>query len=334
MNKVLRFGCIGCGAMGSLHVRNSKFVPEFQVVAYADVDEAKAKKFLAEYGGEYATDRAEKIIEDRSLDGILLQTGPQWHPKIGMAAAEAGKHIFVEKPMAATLPEADEFVRAVRKNKVKALVGFCNRLAPAVKRAKGLCPNPRYSFCMCAGSIVAQACHNLDLAVHLFHNSKLQTVYASGGRFYNLDAGLPVDSFSAVLRFADGSTHTYLQHGNTVNALLRKYHFQLFGDEVCVYLAKRFKEVHYCTGPDTVAHSLAFDGPDFSPSTTPAMEDSRGPFGYMGHYEELAALAEAIRSDTEPPITLEQGRQVLRIEKAIMESAATGKVIDMANWAV
>jgi predicted dehydrogenase len=332
MKKVLRFGCIGCGGMGTLHVRNSKFIPGFQVAAYADVEEAKAKKFLNDFGGEYATDRAEKIIEDRTLDGILLQIGPQWHPKLGIAAAQAGKHIFVEKPIAATLKEADEFIHAVRKNKVKALVGFCNRLAPMVRRAKQLCPNPHYSFCMCAGSIVSQACHNLDLAVHLFHEAKLLTVYASGGRFYNLDPGLPVDSFSAVLRFADGSTHTYLQHGNAANAVLRKYHFQLFDDAACVYLAKRFKEVHYCTGPDTVAHSQIFEGPDFNPGTAPTMEDCRGPFGYMGHYEELVALAEAIRSDTEPPLTLEQGREVLRVEKAILESAATGKVIDMAGW--
>jgi len=317
--------------MGRLHVRNSQYVPGMKVVAFADVEESKAKKFLEEFGGEYATTDPQKVITDTSLDGVLIQTGPRHHPELGIAAARAGKHIFVEKPLAETLEAADEFVAAVRKAGVKCLVGFCNRLSPTVKRAKTLCPHPHYSFCMCSGGVVAQACHNLDLAVHLFHESLLVSVYASGGSFYGTDPNLRADSFAAVLRFEDGSTHNYLQHGRAYNAVLRKYHYQLFGDNACVYLAQRFKEVHYCTGPDQVAHTLAFQGPDFSEEAAPA-EDVRGPFGYMGHYEELVALVESIRNDTKVPITVEQGREVLRIEQAIIESVVTGQIIDMRSW--
>jgi len=328
MGKGLRFGCIGCGGMGRLHMRNSKYVPGMKVVAYADLDGTRAETFLAEFGGEYATDDPHKIIRDESLDGVLIQTGPRSHPELGIAAARAGKHIFVEKPIAETLEAADELVKEVRKAGVKCLVGFCNRLSPMVRRAKQLCPHPHYSFCMSAGSVVAQACHNIDLAVHLFHEAPLVSVYASGGSFYGVDPDLPIDSFSAVLRFADGSTSNLLQHGRAFNAVLRKYHFQLFGEDACVYLAKRFKEIHYCTGADKVAHTLVYDGPDFSDDVPPE-EDVRGPFGYMGHFEELAALVECIRAETETPITVEQGREVLRIEKAIIESAVTGKVIHM-----
>lgn len=179
--------------------------------------------------------------------------------------------------MCTTLEAADELVNEVRKAGVKCLVGFCNRLSPMVRRAKQLCPHPRYSFCMSAGSVAAQACHNIDLAVHLFHEAPLVTVYASGGSFYGVDPDPPIDSFSAVLRFADDSTSNLLQHGRAFNAVLRRYHFQLFGEDVCVYLAKRFKAIHYSTGPDKV----------------------------------------------------EQGREVLRTEKAIIESAVMGKVIHM-----
>ena len=331
MSENLRFGCIGCGGMGRLHVRNSQFVPGMTVAAYADLDESRARSFLEEFGGEYATADPQQVIADDSLDGVLIQTGPRFHPDLGIAAARAGKHIFVEKPLAESLDAADALVSAVRENGIKCLVGLCNRLSPMVKRAKQLCPHPHYSFCMCSGGVVAQACHNLDLAVHLFHESPLISMYASGGSFYGTDPSLHADSFAAVLKFEDGSTHNYLQHGRAFNTVLRKYHYQLFGDDACVYLAHRFKEIYYCTGPDRVAHSLAYQGPDFSEDAKP-LEDVRGPFGYMGHYEELAALVKSISSDTEVPITVEQGREVLRVEQAILESVATGQVIDMRSW--
>jgi hypothetical protein len=52
----------------------------------------------------------------------------------------------------------------------------------------------------------------------------------------------------------------------------------------------------------------------------------------MGHYEELVALCDAIRNDTEPPMTVEDGRHVLQVEKAIFESLTTGQVLDYAQF--
>src|SRR4051812_24936916 len=78
--KTLRFGVIGCGGMGSLHVMNSKFVPGMQVVAYADVKRENADKFLKDFGGEYATTDIDRLIGDKSLDGVLIQTGEKHHP--------------------------------------------------------------------------------------------------------------------------------------------------------------------------------------------------------------------------------------------------------------
>jgi hypothetical protein len=56
----------------------------------------------------------------------------------------------------------------------------------------------------------------------------------------------------------------------------------------------------------------------------------------MGHYDELAALCQAIRDDTDPPMTIEHGRHVLQVEKAIFEAIATGRVVDypafLSRW--
>lgn len=335
--KTLRFACIGCGGMGSLHVLNSRYVPGMQVVAYADVRKEAAEKFLKDFGGEYATNDADRIFGDSSIDGVLIQTGERYHPALGIAAAKAGKHVFMEKPVAVTVEEALELESVIRKSKVKYLIGLCNRLAPAVKRAKELLPKPWITFGQCTDTVSGQACHNLDLIVHLFHDAPLATVYASGGQYYGLDQHLPADSFVATLRFADGSQASYIQHGKAFNALMTKYSFQLFGKDRSVFLAKRFKECHLSTNLKAPDFSTVFAGPDFNP-INPAehYKDVRGPHGYMGHYDELAALCEAIRNDTEPPMTIEHGRHVLQVEKAIFESITTNTLVDypkfLARW--
>jgi predicted dehydrogenase len=335
--KTLRFGVIGCGGMGGLHVMNAKNIPGMEVVAYADVRKEAAETFLKNYGGDYATNDADRLFGDKNIDGVLIQTGERFHPALGISAAKAGKHIFMEKPIAVTIEDALELESTVRKSKVKFLVGLCNRLAPAVKRAKQLLPRPWITYGQCSDSVSAQACHNLDLIVHLFHTAPLVSVYASGGSYYGLDAHLPADSFIATLRFGDGTQACYIQHGKAYNALMTKYSFQLFGKDRSVFLSRRFKDCHLSTNLKAPDFSNVFDGADFSP-LNPAEhhKDVRGPHGYMGHYDELVALRDAILNDTEPPMTIEHGRHVLQVEKAIFESVTTGTLIDypkfLARW--
>ena len=319
-DKELCFGVIGCGSMaGKVHCPNLATIPGTRLAAYCDLDEAKAQKLLAAHGGDYVTTHADRILCDRNLDAVLIQVSPEVHPRLVQEAALAGKHIFVEKPLAVMLPDAVETVRAVQAAKVKFIIGLCNRLAPHVRRAKRICPKPLYSFCQCSDTVTHQACHNLDLAVNLFHDPALASVYASGGQHWNLDPHLPADSFSAVLTFADGSVHTYLQHGKAYNALLKKYHFQLFGRDGCVYLAKRFKECHYMKTPAAVEQSWIFEGNDMD----------RGPNGYMGHWDELRELVDCIRSGRgNGTMTVRDGAYVLAVEKAILRSVETKQVVD------
>jgi predicted dehydrogenase len=319
--------------MGSLHVLNARHAPGMQVVAYADTRREQAEQFLKDYGGEYATTDTDRIFADKSIDGVLIQTGEKYHPVLGIAAARSGKHIFMEKPIAVTMEEALQLEREVRKAKVKYLIGLCNRLAPAVVRAKELLPNPWITYGQCNDTVSGQACHNLDLIVHLFHTSPLLSVYATGGSYYGLDAHLPADSFISTLKFTDGSQACYVQHGKAYNALMSKYSFQLFGKDRSVFLAKRFKECHLSTNLKAPDFSTVFAGPDFTPANAAEhFKDVRGPHGYMGHYDELVALCDAIRNDTEPPMTVEHGRRVLAVEKAIFESITINAVIDFPKF--
>ena len=97
------------------------------------------------------------MFADDSIDGVLIQTGPLAHPQLVQAAARAGKHIFVEKPIGLELEEALETVRVVEEAGVKFIFGTCQRLGPNPKMAKRMCPHPLYSYCQCAADITSQA---------------------------------------------------------------------------------------------------------------------------------------------------------------------------------
>lgn len=322
--------------MGAGHALNVKYIPGMEVVAYADIAREKAEHFHKNLDGEYATDDPERIISDESLDGVLLVTGEQHHPRLGIAAARAGKHIFMEKPVAVTMEEAMELRQILRETPVKYQNGLCNRLAPMVQKAKKLLPNAWITFGQCTDTVSAQACHNLDLICHLFHQEPLETVYAAGGQYYGYDKHLPADSFTSTLKFADGSQATYIQHGAAYNNSLRKYSFQFFGKDKCVFLANRFMRCILSSGLGGNDMEYTFQGPEGGIKDVENVEahekDPQGPHGYMGHYEELVELRDAIWNDSAPTMTIDHGVNVLAVEKAIFESITTGRVVDYPKF--
>ena len=322
----LRFALIGCGGMGvNMHAPNFNEIPGCKTVAYCDLDPGRAELALERFGGWYATTDVDRILADENIDGVLIQTGERAHPQLIRKAVEANKHVFCEKPLAVDLEPAIEATLAVleaEKRGVKFQFGTCNRFAHTVKLAKKLLPDPVYSFCQCTDLVSAQFCHNIDLAVHAFHTAPIAAVYAHGGRFYGLDPHLPVDSFTCIVTFDDGSSHTSIQHGNARNLSLKKYHFQLFGRNSCVYLAERFKRCEYFVENEHKG-TWRFDGPDFL----------RGDLEYMGHKAELEDLVRCIRHGGRPELTIEGALRILAVEKAVFESARRGSVVDFkAFW--
>jgi len=313
MKKKIKLGLIGCGGMANTHAINISKLENAEVIGWCDIDKNRANSFLSKYGGEYTTNNAEDIFNDPNIDGVFIVTSKNddpgfMHAELGIKSAEAGKHIFVEKPISSTLEYADKLVEAVNKSGVKLQHGFCFEYSPTIDMAKKLMPNPAYSICQCAATLTGQVCHNIDIIVHKLHTSPLVSLFASGGKYFNFDMQLPIDSFSAILKFADGSTSSYVQHG-TMNNKLNKFQIQLFGPEGCVFLGDRFRDVLY----------YPVDGRKIEPYRDEIM--------YMGHFQEVEDFVNCIIEDRQPINSAEKGRYVLAIEKAIIESAVTGKVI-------
>lgn len=142
--KKIRIGLIGSGFMGRTHSngyrRVSNFFPElaFQPVLQAVCArrEERVKAFAEQWGyNSYETDW-KKMIERDDIDAIDICTPNHLHAEIAIAAAEAGKMVFTEKPLARNLEESQKMVDAVEKAGVKNMVWYNYRRLPAVMLAK------------------------------------------------------------------------------------------------------------------------------------------------------------------------------------------------------
>jgi predicted dehydrogenase len=143
--KKLNVGLIGCGFMGRTHSNASRkvnnfFDLEYQPVlkAVCDLDEARAKAFAAKWGYEsYETDWR-KLIARKDIDLVDITVPNDMHREVAIAAAQAGKMILCEKPLARTGQEGLKMVQAIEKAGVPNLVSYNYRRIPAVTLAKQL----------------------------------------------------------------------------------------------------------------------------------------------------------------------------------------------------
>ena len=133
-------GIIGTGSIAGAHLRAYARYPELcRVVAVADIDRQRAQKFAAGAGDSVAAygDYKELLRRD-DIDAVSICTPPFAHAEIAVAALNAGKHVLVEKPMAASLAEADAMLAAAEQNVKKLAVVFQNRWRHDWMRAKAL----------------------------------------------------------------------------------------------------------------------------------------------------------------------------------------------------
>jgi predicted dehydrogenase len=108
MTKPLRVGVVGCGIIGKRYVGDSGAFDAWRPVACADLDADSADAFAAEFG--LRAEPADDLIADPDVDLVLNLTPPSAHAPIVRAALAAGKHVYTEKPLAATAAEGRELV--------------------------------------------------------------------------------------------------------------------------------------------------------------------------------------------------------------------------------
>lgn len=138
MGKILKVGVIGCGAISrELHVPDYAHSPDAEIVALCDSNVAQAKGLAEKFAPEAMIYRDYKeLLKDPSVEAVSVCLPNVLHGPVTIAAAKAGKHVLVEKPMATSAVEAQQMIDAAKKAGVLLMVNQCQRLFPPHIKAK------------------------------------------------------------------------------------------------------------------------------------------------------------------------------------------------------
>ncbi|MFW9851204.1 MAG: Gfo/Idh/MocA family protein [Candidatus Thorarchaeota archaeon] len=138
MQKKINFAIVGCGRISDLHAPGYLQNPNADVYAVCDVDKERAQEKAEKWNVKperVFTEYAE-LLKLKEIDAVELLLPHHLHKDLTIQAAEAGKHVSVQKPMAMTLSECEEMIRAARKNGVKLRVFENFRFYPPYMKAK------------------------------------------------------------------------------------------------------------------------------------------------------------------------------------------------------
>ncbi len=136
MNKSLRVGVIGAGYWGPNLVRNLSEVPGAEPVAVADLSEERLEAIRKRFPAVRTTTAHHELFDDRAIDAVCIATPVGTHRKLAEEAFAAGKHVFVEKPLAGTVSDAEAIVRAAERAGKTLMVGHTFVYNPAVVEVK------------------------------------------------------------------------------------------------------------------------------------------------------------------------------------------------------
>lgn len=201
---------IGGGRAGRIHGRNfaSGRVPGARLLAVVEPEAEARQTACKELGIDRAYAYYREALDDADVDAVIVATPTQFHREIVVAAADAGKHILCEKPMAMNAEECDEMIAAVRRAEVKLQIGFMRRFDAsfvAAKRridagdignvvlVKSLTHGPTtpkpwmYDIRKSNGPLAEVNSHDID-TLRWFTGSEFEEVYAIGGNYRSPDA--------------------------------------------------------------------------------------------------------------------------------------------------
>jgi UDP-N-acetylglucosamine 3-dehydrogenase len=330
----IRFGVIGLGRFGEVHCQALAHLPGVELLALCTRTESR----LREFGRRFSVDRLytdyRELLADPQLDAVSVVTMWDQHAAPVMAALGAGKHVFVEKPLASTAAECDAIVSAAARSAAACMVGHICRFNPRFAAAR------REIAAGSIGQIVSlYARRNIPAAVSKTVLHKIGPIAGDG-----------VHDTDLMLWFTGSSIETAYAQTLSVRALPNPdiawttYRFASGAIGVCenVWMLPEKSPYRIDERMEIIgtkgALSIQENAPSFSvcdpdgwraPDTTywPLIENHRG--GALR--DELAYFAACIREGRKPDlITPEEAAAAVKACLAAEESAAQGRVVCLA----
>jgi predicted dehydrogenase len=318
---MLKVGVLGAGHLGKIHLRLLNQSEKYELVGFFDPFEENANKVAAEFGYKKFDSIAELIA---AVDVVDIVTPTIQHFECAKMVIEAGKHIFIEKPIATTVAEAENIMALAQKYNVKGQVGHVERFNPAFTAVKDKINKPmfiethRLAEFNPRGTDVPVV---LDLMIHDIDailsvvKSKVKAVNASSVAVISDSP----DITNARLEFENGCVANITASRISMKNMRKSRFFQKDAYISVDYLDKICEVVRMQDAPEIpgdfdmilqnaegVKKQIYFDNPNVHPNNA--------------ILDELESFADAINNNTTPIVSLEDGTEALRVAYQIIDS--------------
>jgi len=222
--KKLRIGVVGLGRGFTVMLPTLVFHPRIEVVAAVDIRAESRAQFSKDFNGT-AYETVDQMCNKGAIDAVYIATPHHLHSDNAIAAAKAGKHILVEKPMALSIEDCTRMIKAAAANGVHLLVGHSHSYDAPIRLTKKIIDSGAYgpvrlitglnytdfiyrprradelNTALGGGVVYSQAAHQIDIA-RLLAGGIIETIYAVTG---NYDPNRPTEGvYSAILKFVNG----------------------------------------------------------------------------------------------------------------------------------
>ncbi|NMB45385.1 MAG: inositol 2-dehydrogenase [Firmicutes bacterium] len=332
----VRIGVIGAGRIGKIHIENLVYrVPDALVVAVADIDVENTQQWAAQYGIEKVVAEPKELINDATIDAVVICSPTSTHAEYVIEAARAGKQIFCEKPIAQKLDATKQALAAVDKAGAKLQIGFNRRFDRNFKHIRQLvesgeigephivnitsrdpAPPPLEYVKVSGGIFMDMTIHDFDMARYLTGSDVIE-VYAVGNVLIDpqiKEAG-DFDTAVTLLKFANGAVCTIDNSRQAVYGYDQRV--EVFGSKGAAAAQNEAPTRVTVSNKDGVIS----DKPLYF-----FLER------YMDSFaEEMNDFVTCVKANTVPPVTGEDGLQSLLIAMAAAKSAVENRPVKLSE---
>ena len=342
------FGVVGCGMISNFHAKAIQHVRGAKIVACFNVNAPAADKYAAANNCT-AYHKLNDLLADPSVNVVTVCTPSGAHREPAVAAANAGKHVVVEKPLEITLKRCDAIIDACRRNNVKLCTIFPSRFSPANRALKQAIDDQRFGRLTLGdaytkwwrsqeyydssgwrgtweldggGAYMNQAIHSVDLLYSLMGDVAEVTGVTDTLAHQRIEVE---DVGVATLRFKNGALGVIEATTAAYPGLSKKIEIHgtkgtviVENDDLLLWeFAKKSRK------DATIRKRCAPKGGGGSGASDPAA------ISYTGHREQLKDFIQAIQTGGRPLVDGEEGRKSVEIILAIYQSSRTGRRVQL-----
>lgn len=342
------FGIIGCGMIASFHAKAIADIPEAKLIACQDHVPAAAQK-LAESTGCKAYEKLEDLLADPAVDVVTICTPSGLHMEPAVAAARAGKHVIVEKPLEITLDRCDQIIQACEQNNVVCSAIFPSRFHEPSRLIKQAIESGRFGRLTMGdayvkwfrtqqyydggkwrgtwkldggGALMNQAIHSVDLLTWFMGPVKRISAMTATLAHERIEVE---DVATATLQFECGALGTIEASTAAFPGHLKRIEISgSHGSATMVEEDIAFWEFAEKTDKDAqILAEMAGRTKTGGGAADPAA------IGHHGHTHQFEDVLDAIKHGRKPLIDGHEGRRSVEIILAIYQASETGRVVEL-----